>query len=482
MSDWQVYGNPIAEEFAADLGDPRRTQRLIRCGSRIAEKPDASFLEIFEDPAELEGFYRLVRSDYVDMDTLLSGHRDQTRQRCNEHDEVLVLHDTTEFRFPLVDGYMREGLHSFSKEKQGFRGHFSMAASADGLRLPLGIVGVRGFVPPSADADVKAFWDNSFGELVNLNDRWWDGVQASEECLDGHSLIHVADREADFFSLLALMEQHDYRYVVRAKHNRGARADDAAVVETLDEVLSTGEFVAQREVELSARPIGARPPASRRKHPPRTRRTACLDFRSVRVTLEPPPRPGRSTAVNQPDEYIPIEVTAIEVVEQDPPEDATAVRWILLTSERIEGVPHLMRVVDMYRTRWLIEEMFKSLKTGCSYQKRQMSSAGTLLATLALLLPNAWRLLMMRHLERHCPDEPASTVLTDAELKVLKLRPSKHPLPRNPTVADACIAIARIGGYKRQNGPPGWQTIGRGYEKLVNLVEGYELMRAELDL
>lgn len=486
MSDkWQgiLTGSAVSEEFASDLGDPRRTERLQLVGERLWEKPDSSFFEIFDDSAEREGFYRLVRNDHVDVDGLLSGHRQQTAARAKQYDEVLAIHDTTEFRFSLIDDGLRENLHRFSATQQGYRAHVTLVAAADGTRAPLGFVGLRGFVPTNAEADVHEFWAEQFGRLVNLNDRWFDAVADAEQRLGQDvSLIHVADREADFFSLLGLMHENEYRYVVRAKHNRRANAQDSEVFQTLEEVLAEAEFVTQRTVSLSARPIAGRPPDARQKQPPRARRNAVLHFRQATVVLQPPPKPHRSTAQRQPQVYEPLTVRAIEIVELAPPAGEQPIRWILLTSEPIEDTEQLLRIVDMYRTRWLIEEAFKAIKTGCAYQKRQMGSATTLLTTLGILLPIAWRLLLLRHVHRYMPDAPASLLLSKPELRVLRAKSKKHPLPDDPTASEACIAIARIGGYAPQNGPPGWQVLGRGFQKLLTLTEGYLLMLEELEM
>lgn len=478
-----LEGSAVSDEFASDLGDPRRSQRLQLIGERLWERPDASFVEVFDDSAEREGFYRFVRNDHIELDDLLSAHREQVKARAELYDEVLVIHDTTEFRFPLIDGCLRDNLHSFSKTKQGYRAHMSLVASADGLRAPLGFLGLRGFLPSTADDDIKEFWNEQFGRLVNLNDRWFDAIVDAEQRIGEHtSPIHVGDREADFFSLLGLMREREYRYVFRAKHNRKAKQQDSQVIQTLQEVLSDAEFIAQRTISLSARSIAGRPPEARQKQPPRARRKAKLHFRYTSVVLQPPPSPGKSTAENQPSTYEPLTVTAIEVVELAPPEGEQPIRWVLLTSEAIDDIEGLLKIVDIYRTRWLIEEAFKAIKTGCAYQKRQMASATTLLTTLAILLPIAWRLLLLRHVQRNMPDAPGALLLSEPELKVLRAKSKKHPLPKNPTASDVCIAIARVGGYAPQNGPPGWQVLGRGFQKLLTLTEGYLLMLEDMDL
>jgi hypothetical protein len=124
--------------------------------------------------------------------------------------------------------------------------------------------------------------------------------------------------------------------------------------------------------------------------------------------------------------------------------------------------------VDHYRARWRIEEFFKALKTGCSYEKRQLTTYESLRRALALLAPIAWHLLAIRAIAHDDGSAPATDVVDDVQLDVLRaLSPtSKIPLSR-PTVSDVMRAIADIGGHVRQNGDPGWLVLGRGYEDFV---------------
>jgi len=78
-------------------------------------------------------------------------------------------------------------------------------------------------------------------------------------------------------------------------------------------------------------------------------------------------------------------VNVVYVWEVNAPPGEDPVEWRLITSEPIDTLAQVLRVVDIYRTRWLIEEFFKALKTGCAYEKRQLESLQTLLVALALL-------------------------------------------------------------------------------------------------
>jgi hypothetical protein len=137
-----------------------------------------------------------------------------------------------------------------------------------------------------------------------------------------------------------------------------------------------------------------------------------------------------------------------------------------------------LQIVDWYRARWTIEEYFKALKTGCALEKRQLGDLHALSNAVALLAPIAWRLLLLKSESRVHPEDPANSVLDDDELKVLRLVARRRPLPNNPTVSDAMHAIAGLGGHLKHNGPPGWITLARGYEKLRNLTAGWNLRRS----
>lgn len=84
--------------------------------------------------------------------------------------------------------------------------------------------------------------------------------------------------------------------------------------------------------------------------------------------------------------------------EPNPPEGEEPVVWRLVTTELIDTEEEVAAVVDAYRMRWLVEEFFKALKTGCRYQEHQLESAKTLLVLLAIETAVSWRMLLVRWL------------------------------------------------------------------------------------
>ena len=168
-----------------------------------------------------------------------------------------------------------------------------------------------------------------------------------------------------------------------------------------------------------------------------------------------------------------LDVHVVYAWEAAVPPGEEPVEWRLITTEPVETVDQVLRIVDWYRTRWLIEEFFKALKTGCAYETRQLESLQTLLIALALLAPIAWQLLLLRHLARAAPDASATVVLSPRQLQVLRASPVGKALTRTPTLRDALVAVARLGGHLRQNGDPGWLVLGRGLQKLLLMEAGW---------
>lgn len=453
----------IAAELAdADLGDARLNRRLGLLADRIAERPGESFPKALND-AELEAAYRFFGNDQVTPEAILAPHFRQTGRRAAELPRVIVAHDTTQFEF---GGQMkREGLGRLIRPAaQGFFGHFSLAMSADGARTPLGLLALETVFRLKKSIGHKQWTrDQSLGESA----RWVRAVEAVEKALEGRvEAVHVMDREGDQYSVLAALDESKRSFVIRSFQDRRLAGEDEA---RLRAVASAAKVTLRREVPLSPRPRIDGPKGDR--HPARRQRIAKLAFSATSVELK---RPGNGSKTSSPS----LRVNVIHVLERKPPQGEPAVEWFLLTSLPIDTDAAIAFAVDCYRARWMIEEFFKALKTGCQFEKRQLESAHSLLNALAILAPVAWRLLLLRHLARSEKRAPASSALTPQQLEVL-MAVSKKPLPRRPSARDAMLAVAALGGHLKSNGDPGWLVLGRGMHDLLLLELGWRARDAQ---
>lgn len=78
----------------------------------------------------------------------------------------------------------------------------------------------------------------------------------------------------------------------------------------------------------------------------------------VRIEIE---QPGRVQAAGPLPASIP--VYAVPVGEVDPPPGERPIRWLLLTTHKVESQPDALRIVEWHRARWTIEQLFRLYKT-----------------------------------------------------------------------------------------------------------------------
>jgi hypothetical protein len=440
----------MLEEFAGvDTGDARRNRRVLRVVERMAQRPTESFPSMF-DAAELQALYRLLGNDEVMPEVLMAPHYEATVRRAQGRDDLLAIHDST--YIVHGQGGPARDFYDLSGQKHGYICHTSLIATRE--RLPLG-VGQVCFVErdPNRARTAAARAAREASEQA----RWWQGVQAVEERFGALRPVHVMDSEADDYALLGPLQQHGYRFVIRAAYDRIVQflVNDRPWEGELLERMRQAPVQLQREVSLSERT--AKDSTSKRNGP-RTARTALLEVRARTVTLKRPEAHRHSELPAQ------LTINVVLAEEVDPPAGETAVQWVLLTSENIDTVEQIEAVIDQYRARWLIEELFKAIKTGCALEKRQLEYQHTSQNALALSLPLAWRMLLLRALDRGHSQAPAAPLLGEL-LPLLRLLASK-PLPPSPTVADAMKAIAQLGGHIKANGPPGWLVLARGLTRL----------------
>jgi len=454
--------HPLDRELAdADLGDARLNRRLGALATSLADRAGEGFPQALDD-AELEAAYRFFGNERVTPEAIYAPHFRQSAKRASGHKDVLVVHDTSQFEFN--GDSPRAGLGRLVNPGQGFFGHFTLAVAADGTREPLGLLAVETiFRLDKAKPKSQRRSSDSRGESA----RWPRGIEAAEQLLAGATrAIHVMDREADSYPILACLHDAGRSFVIRAFQDRVlAGAEELH----LKDAAKAAKRSFEREVPLSRRP--KIPGAPGKRHPARAGRVARLSFSSTTIEIPRTSKAKRSSSSS-------IILNVVYVVERRPPPGEAAVEWFLLTDLPSKTPDQIAFVVDCYRGRWMIEEYFKALKTGCQYEKRQLESAHSLLNAMAVLAPVAWRLLLLRHLARHSPERSATAALTSVQLDVLRAV-AKRPLPARPSVKEAMLAVAGLGGHLPRNGDPGWLVLGRGMHDLLLLELGWRA-RAEM--
>ncbi|HEX2702810.1 MAG TPA: IS4 family transposase [Solirubrobacteraceae bacterium] len=451
----------IALEYrGASLGDMRRSKRLERIGLELARNPDLSFPEAMGSEGQLEALYRFLNNDDVTFEAVHAPHAEQTRLRCQAEERVLVLHDTTILKF----NGDREGLGRLYEEggTRGFRLHASLAVTP--ARTPLGVLRAETWARttrPRRDRNRRHTRADPQRESL----RWGRAVRACEEQLgQAVGAVHVMDREGDNYDLFSELHAAKAHYVIRLANDRRLVGES----QKLKGVVGRAVCLFQREVQVSPRAPG-RP---RDRHEARQARAVTLDVSAMTVELS---RSNNFAPSSPPS----LKVNVVTVLEHDCPKGEQPIEWYLVTNEPIDTTEQVAAVVDAYRARWVIEELFKALKSGCHIEKRQLESYDALRIALALFLPIAVRLLALRHAARTDPDA-ACAALSARQLQLLRACGTR-PLSPTPTNQEVYMALAALGGHLRSNGPPGWIVLGRAFDKLLVLEQGWLAGRRRSD-
>jgi Transposase DDE domain/Transposase DNA-binding len=460
----------VAGEFGrVELGDVRLRHRLQSAVARVSAAPDLGFPRALATERESEGFYRLLNNDRVNYRALVKAHALETRERIAEGETFRVIHDTTELKFEGEE--QREGLgRTRGERRQGFFAHVALAVSSGAIARPLGVIGAQCWARTAPSRGNRKLSGQQLSKIEDKESARWGKLVVEVEDLvgtRGHA-VHVMDREGDSYPLFCRLRELSASFVIRVARDRRVFEDEDAVDTALlsETLLELPTFVT-REVALSRRTQKAQP-RSNKTHPPRVGRMAKLALRAGTVTLQRPVYGGEDL----PDA---LTLNVVYVQEIETPSDADPVSWVLLTTEPVTTAADVEAVVDHYRARWLIEEFFKALKTGCSFEERQLESFHSLTNALAIFFPIAWQMLLLRAVSRADPDAPAEQVLTPTQIKVLQhYQPQKMPL-RGATVHDALYAVAGLGGHLKNNGPPGWRTLSYGMQDLVKYAAVWDL-------
>lgn len=464
---------PVSAEFwGVELGDRRLNSRALTLVDAIAAAPGDGFPKIMSDDSDLEALYRFLNNERVELESLLAPHFGATVRRAEASERILVIHDTTGFSFGGQT--RRKGLGRMKRAgehaAQGFYGHVALVASSE-TGAPLGVAGV---IPVFRTGDPVPYPDGKQDRKPDREfKRWVELVETTSKRLEKSHCIHVMDREADAYGLFCHLTKTKQDFVIRSKDDRklDVPRSDEVQPRLLHDAIEQARYVTTREVQLTTKRRDRM--ARLRKAPARMKRLAVLNVKVTHVEVRHPDyTEGRSRKGSPLPRSVPLNV--VHVYEDDAPEGQEPIEWTLLTTLPVDSEEEVLFVIDCYRRRWLIEEYFKAIKTGCGFEKRQLESSHALLNALGLFIPVAWRLLALRTLARETPDFSASDIVSPRQIRILRAR-GKAKLSPTPTARETMLAIAAEGGHIKNNGDPGWLVLERGYEKLLYMELGFVL-------
>jgi hypothetical protein len=121
-----------------DLGDKRRTNRLMKIVSNLSANPESSVPMASGTWSQTKATYDFWDSTYLQPSMLLQGHIESIVERILKHPVVLAIQDTTELNYTSHKALSGAG-YLDSKYARGLKVHSTLSVTTQGV--PLGIIG-----------------------------------------------------------------------------------------------------------------------------------------------------------------------------------------------------------------------------------------------------------------------------------------------------------------------------------------------------
>jgi hypothetical protein len=457
-----------AQEYGlAELGDARRTARVVAMAARVAEHPAGKVTEAFPTSAEQQGAYGLLENKRVRVESLIDAAGVACALRCAG--ELLAIVPVDGSSAAMADPYGRKGfgrVGTYSAGARGLKVISAIAVTAAGT--PLGLCAQSLWMRSAKRPHARG---RHAREMRRVEDKetqhFLDVLRATAARFDKEApktrCWFQLDREGDAWPILqTLAALSPHWFTVRAAWSRRVRR--ARKMGDLRRSIAQQPVLGQIELDV---PAG----------PGRAARCAQLSVRIGRVVLDLCDRRTKR--------HFPLEVNVVWAHEvRTTPRGEQPLDWLLLTNRPVETLADAQLVLEGYALRWRIEEVHKTWKSGaCCVEDAQLHTQAAVAKWATLLFTVAVRAERLKHLARNEPDKPASVELSPHEIRALVLLKRKEKkrtetIPQTmPTIGQAVRWMADLGGYtgKSSGGPPGTITIGRGLERVV---AGAEVLKA----
>lgn len=385
-------------------------------------------------------------------------------QQQVEGRHILSISDTSEINLESHRGRLKsEGLGVVGNNKDvGLFIHPTLAVDAEN-GFPLGLSNVQLWTrsperPERDHAKLPIEEKESY--------KWLASAERSQRCFQvgGARLVtHIGDREADIYEEWATVPDRYNHVLVRVHQDRRLLGR----TESLYTYLSAQPCEGTYTVDVIA--------DSRHG---RTAREALLVVRWASVEIQRPDKLNREQSSPS------IKLYAVEAKEVNPPTGQEPIHWRLMTTHPVVAIEQALQVIKWYCWRWLIEQLFATLKfAGLDIEATQLESIKAIQRLTILALSVAVKTLQMVE-GRDNLDVPASVAFSQEQQQCLtqiastlqgRTLKQQNPSPK-ASLPWATWLIARLGGWSgyRSQRPPGMPTLVHGLRRFEAIFIGWK--------
>jgi len=446
------------------------------------EKTFSSFLEhissryttvihqLSEDRAEEVSFHRFLNNVKVTPERIISEHWNKSSiDLSGKH--ILVLGDTSTISFSPNKNRTDLGYIGSNTNKTGFFLHASLLLEAQ-TRACYGLAGIQTYKLDFPDSGLSADekqankWKKSQRPFHQKERYKWLSCpqQAIVNASGAAHYTLVGDRESDIYDVMAGTLAQNHNFIYRCNYNRRLDVDNKLL-----DVIDKQEVQCCFELDL---------PATKK----RSKHKAKLALKFTEVTLPIP--------ANNPDKTLPnqLKVNVVEVKESPSTVvgDEESIHWVILTSHPVNTTEDALKIIEWYRWRWSIEQLFRTIKSkGLAIEQSQLESYRGLVNLTTLALIAASQVMQLVESREGENQQELQNVFFPEEQECIKAlsnklegKTDKQKNPHQPkSLAFGSWVMARLGGWSgyKSERPPGPITMLRGLIKFYNILEGYYL-------
>jgi len=458
------FGDKRLADLGTTLLDAVQSKRTL-CLHRLAENRNQTIQ-----------FNNFLANPAVSSHEMLVAAGRKTNQRAAAR-HVLAIMDTTDVLFPTQEANKRGfGMGSDGVHPGLFLHPILAVDAANG-----GIIGLAdcivlnrtaGRVSTAKTVTAKRVKNHKKRAADNKEShRWLQATEMAGDCLaSAGTITMVGDREGDIYHLFA-NRPANVDLLVRSAQNRSLAEGGSLAV------LCAGLPEQARET-IDVPPKGGK-----------SARKATVALRFSPATLKrPTSSPDKGQARTVP-------LWVVDVSEVDPPDGVEPVNWRLLTTHEVTTLEQARRIVGWYRMRWIIEQVFRSMKSDClRIEDSQLETAAcfTKLAIVGLIAAvRSMQLVMARD---GSTGQPVTDAADPADMPALRAlnaslqgRTEKLRNPHDETsLAWFAWIVARLGGWSgytsRGYKPPGPKTMHHGLLRLDPILDGWRLANRSADV
>lgn len=246
------------------LGDPRRTKRLIKLADNLASVPESSINQACGNWSETKAAYRFFQNNKVNVSSILASHCIQTAERASSYQKVLVIQDTSYLSYLNHKKTADLGLitknHSKTKEAKGLVMHTAFVVSTEGL--PVGLVDQKIHARAPLAEETKTYKKKShYNCTLPIEDKesmkWLESLKKTNSLFKSKEteVITICDREADIYDFFKLAHELNASVLVRGSNkdrviNKKSRCSEKNK-QKLGEVVENFPCQGKIEVEVS---------------------------------------------------------------------------------------------------------------------------------------------------------------------------------------------------------------------------------------